>query len=414
MFVENSCVLQKFINPISKKYQEMYREEPFLSKISQDFIEKILNEIKHFDDFLKTINIQETNLEKNNLPKGFYYYHIPPEIKRTIEETSWFGKKYTFSLREHMFTIFCVVPTNEISGEKEIHNWLESIKIKIFSWLSLVSSQSSSKNCSKNLNIYFYFTNFEKKIHRENAILGTFNVNSAYTFSCNINENGDNEMYIYRKEEWFKVFIHETFHSFSLDFSNINESLQNNVNKKLKLIFPLHIDFRFYETYTEIWAEIINIIYIAHFSPTKNKISQINEFLQKEQLFSLFQMIKILKHNQISYNELYENTEKAKIKRMHKYKENTPVFSYYILKAVCMMNVDEFIEWNAFTNKGSLNMNKSQEKIDSLIEFINQKYMNTDFLQSIYFMEKYYNNLLKKKKDSFLSNNLRMTMFETK
>ena len=48
------------------------------------------------------------------------------------------------------------------------------------------------------------------------------------------------QKYLYiEKEEWFKVFIHETFHSLCLDFSMITIS---NLNKKIKNIFPIDIN----------------------------------------------------------------------------------------------------------------------------------------------------------------------------
>ena len=41
-------------------------------------------------------------------------------------------------------------------------------------------------------------------------------VNSGYTYTCKEN----NEIVIYREEEWLKVLIHESFHAYGLDFSS--------------------------------------------------------------------------------------------------------------------------------------------------------------------------------------------------
>ena len=47
---------------------------------------------------------------------------------------------------------------------------------------------------------------------------------------------------------------------------------------------------------------------------------------------SLFQCAKILDHFEMSYTDLYNKTEEANFARLYKYKEDTPVISYYFLK----------------------------------------------------------------------------------
>lgn len=421
---QDSEILHQFIKPIFEKYQEKQEKKHFLSKISQIFIEKIIQWIKDSETSFENTQIEELILDNNELPKGKYYYHIPYKIKHHIENMNWVGKKYTFSIKKRIFTIYCIHPTESFQTETKIYKWLETVKKYIYSWLYIACMQSNEE-CSKNMNIYLYFTDFKKQFPEKKEVLGENHVNTAYTFACKISENGNNEMYLYRKEEWFKVFIHECFHAFSLDFSNINSSMIKKIDKQIMQIFPLHLDVRFYETYTETWSEILNIIYIVYFSQTTKPMHRIIECLKMEQMHSLFQMIKILKYNEISYNELYEMTEKAKMKRMYHYKEYTPVFSYYILKCICIMNVGEFIQWSYITNRGSLNMNndvliKIETKIDLFVEFIKKNYNKAHFLRAIRNMEQYYELVLydyiknskKKHKDEFyIFHNLRMSMF---
>lgn len=428
MIHENSITLKKFINTFTEKFEKIFYKKPFLSKISQHYIEKINTWIKDSEKSFEKTEIKESILDKNSeLPKGNYYYHIPYKIKHTIETNKWIGKKYTFSIKDRMFTIYCIHPTNSIQNEHEIMAWFEIIKKQIYSWLFIACSQSK-KECSKDLSIYLYFTDFKKQFSHKKEILGENHVNSAYTFACKLSENGNNEMYLYRKEEWFKVFIHECFHAFSLDFSNMDNKIIKKIDKEIIKIFPLHIDVRFYETYTETWAEILNIIYYLHNNGII-KMTKIIECLKMEQIHSLFQMVKILKYNEINFNELYEDSEKAKTKRIHNYKEYTPVFSYYILKCICMMNVGEFIEWSYLANRGSLNINNNplidtETNMNLFVGFIQKKYNDSVFLNSIQHMEYYhyaisnnYKNLKKNTKTSekmfFLLNNLRMSIFDS-
>jgi hypothetical protein len=427
MYNQDSILLQKCLTPIYEKYQEIQEKKIFLSKISQIFIEKIIQWIEDSEKSFEKIEIDESILDKTNeLPKGKYYYHIPYKIKHHIENMNWVGKKYTFPIKNRIFTIYCIHPTDSFQTENKIYKWFESIKKYIYSWLYIACMQSNEE-CSKNMNIYLYFNDFKKQFPEKKEVLGENHINTAYTFACKINENGNNEMYLYRKEEWFKVFIHETFHSFSLDFSNINNNMLKKIDKQIMQIFPLHLDVRFYETYTESWAEILNIIYVVYFSQTNKKMSKIIECLKMEQIYSLFQMIKILKYNEISYNELYENNEKAKMKRIYNYKEYTPVFSYYILKCICMMNVGEFIEWSYITNRRSLSftnhaLSNIEINMNLFVEFIKKRYNKTHFLRGIKHMENYYDLILNhcmnnktntktNKNMFFILHNLRMSMF---
>ena len=427
MIHENSITLQKLLTPITEKLEKIHQKKPFLSKTSQQCIEKIIAWIINSNKSFEKTEIKETVLDKNSeLPKGKYYYHIPYKIKHHIENNNWIGKQYIFSIKNRVFTIYCIHPIDESDDETEILSWFDVIKKQIYSWLFIACSQSNEE-CSKHLSIYLYFTDLKKQIPRNKDVLGENHVSTAYTFGCKFNENGNNEIYLYRKEEWFKVFIHECFHAFSLDFSYMDNEIVK-IEKKITKIFPLHLDLRFYETYTETWAEILNIIYYVYYNENV-KMVKIIDSLRMEQTHSLFQMVKILKYNEISYKELYEDNETAKIKRIYNYNENTSVFSYYILKCICMMNVGDFIEWSFMSNGESLNISKNplvntETNMNLFVNFIQKRYNDVVFLNLVKHMEHYYNTIsnnykhLKKntktcEKTFFLLNNLRMSIFES-
>jgi hypothetical protein len=118
------------------------------------------------------------------------------------------------------------------------------------------------------------------------------------------------------------------------------------------------------------------------------------------------------------YTDLYEKTPNAIHTRIYKYKESTPIFSYYILKSIMMFYVNDYIEWCAIHNHWSLDFNKNP-KTNNLIEycrFIREHYKNAVFLHNIELIEK---QVFKKKSNSnhHVSNDditetLRMTVFE--
>ena len=118
------------------------------------------------------------------------------------------------------------------------------------------------------------------------------NVNTAFTTTC----PSDSEIVVFRKEEWFKAFMHETIHNFGLDFSNMNNEM---VNTYILDIFKVRSKVNLFEAYTEFWAEIMNALFCSFFLlKDKNNISEFLSnsefFLNFERTYSFFQLIKIL------------------------------------------------------------------------------------------------------------------------
>ena len=149
----------------------------------------------------------------------------------------------------------------------------------------------------------------------------------------------------------------------------------------------LHYDLRLYEAYTEVWAEIINIIFICvnkykgHVFNMEKIIKSIEKQLVYQQIFSVTQCVKVLKHYNLTYRELYENTKIAERKRM-KYKENTNIFSYYVLKCILLFYYNEFVDW-CYDHNSSIAFKNTQETINSLIKFIKERYNKADLLKCI-------------------------------
>ena len=78
-------------------------------------------------------------------------------------------------------------------------------------------------------------------------------VNSGYTTAC----PRTGEIVVFRQEEWFKVFVHETFHTFSLD-AGAGAPALNEISQRL---LPVSASHAVEEAYTETWARVINVLY---------------------------------------------------------------------------------------------------------------------------------------------------------
>jgi hypothetical protein len=241
-------------------------------------------------------------------------------------------------------------------------------------------------------------------------ILNAGNVNTAFTWGCPVNS----EIVIFRKEEWFKVFIHESFHSFGLDFSSmdISKSTKNILN-----IFKVKSDVNLFESYTEVWAELINIVFCSFFSlrNKKNDIEFLDTFedlVNYERSYSFFQLVKVLHFMGLDYRDLYSSSEKATVLREMLYKEDTNVLSYYIIKCVLLNNYQSFISWCDKNNDSLLQFKKTEENQIEFCRFIDKNYKSPSMLDGIRrASDMFYGN----KKDihhKFLLTNMRMTIAE--
>ena len=152
-----------------------------------------------------------------------------------------------------------------------------------------------------------------------------------------MDKNG--EIFLYRKEEWFKVLAHELMHSLCLDFSGLNTKI---LKENFKKLFKIESKYEISESYAEFWATVINILFISY--DITNKYTAFKEtvtmMLDIESLFSLYQCVKILKYMKINnYKQFLEN------KQTNLYEENTNVFAYYFVKTILLYNYDEFMKF---------------------------------------------------------------------
>jgi hypothetical protein len=251
------------------------------------------------------------------------------------------------------------------------------------------------------------------------------NVNTAFTRTCLQNA----EIVVYRKEEWFKVLMHESFHNFALDFSDMDTS---NCHAKILSIFPVNSKVNLFEAYTEFWARIMNVLFCSYFN-CKNK-NDLNEFLINTEYFinfesnySFFQLIKVLDFMNIEYKNLYENTDVSANLRATLYKEDTNVLSYYVITSILIYNYQSFLYWCKTNNTSMLQFKKTLANQKRFCDFIEAKYNTPKILLSIDCAETFFkkitnpNNKNNNKKNNdkdkihdlqFLTNNLRMTICE--
>lgn len=374
---------------------------PPLSPKAEKYIASLFYEINHAHKAWKSVKQEILSTKQESMeiykPKPETYNYIPGEIREKIERDcqSYTHYLYSFTIISRVFNIHLMC-TDHIQKIERIHLWFQ-----------IACKQNPDLGCSKNINIYLYCIDFPKLFPHEIEI-GTIHANTAFTTGC----QSSTDIVIFREEEWFKVLMHESFHNLGLDFLNSNVS-----DHKLREMFNIeHVhDIRFYETYCEMCAEMMNIVFVVYYinstratratrvirdnktiKNTKRKVlREFKRMMVYESIFSCFQCAKIMRHNKIHYSDFINPRTSYT-----DYTENTYVFSYYILKSILFFDFPSFIDF--VQTQGSLKFNSNLGH--KYIDLISKNYKNPVYLQRMSLMESISNATCK--------NTLRMTMFE--
>jgi len=332
------------------------------------YIKNFLIEIKIADEKLKQ-NIKECKIHKANIKcvgkLGYDISYFPVQIKKFIETTKC--TKITFNMKIDKRDIY--LNFYLYANEKNIFQYA----YMAFIWF-YIAGKYAVGNCSRVLNVDIYLTRFKKELPKKKKILDCDNANTAFTYS-NCSDRG--VIIVYRKEEWYKVLIHETFHNFNLDFSAIEI---DNIKKRMSRTFKISSDFHIAEIYCETWARILNVFLVSYYSSnnksTHSYINVVNDLLQIERLYTLNQCNKILDYNNINLDILLNYTNNP-------YKEKTNIFCYYIGVAILMNNYYEYIVWCSKYNTNFLQFNNKIRNLDLFVNFITSEVLITGLEENL-------------------------------
>jgi hypothetical protein len=270
---------------------------------------------------------------------------IPLDIQQWIETHSLLHFQYYFL--NFQINIF-VQNKNDIPSTKLI-NFI----------LSFFNKWTNSSNTDSKI-LYFILSKQQKlKPNEKGKILTPININSGFTYG--------NQLVVFRKEEFFKVLIHELIHLYKLDrHISPNGELKKSIIKKINFEGFDHC----IEGYTE---SLALIIHTALLSFLKNK--SFNELLNQEYKFSLMQCLKI--NNHFGYDKIFQSTS---------------VVSYFFVKTTFIKNFNHF--YKSFIKYG----------------YVNEKTLQKYFLRDINNLScpKIFNFFNSLSNDNDLKNNLKL------
>ena len=332
-----------------------------------------------------------------------------------------------------------------------------------------IYESTTNKICSKDgLNVYLLLTPFTRKLENidknknqnqnqnqnKQIILGAKHCNGGFCYGC-VNAG---EIIIYRFEEWFKVFCHECAHNFGVDNyiwkfidevksgNNTNNTNTNNSNNSNKLyhdflnnfnlsanINNTNFDIGLQECIVEFWGEFLNnAIFSYNYSKSCN-LSKSSKLSNSSKLFKIYlstfekianyelfhgllQTTKILEANSLTFELLMKNNEiNNENNKINNYRENSHLFSYYILKTLIIYDYKNFVISNNQNNKIIFNYANKLENMKLFFDNIINNANNKEFIKIIKLVEDLYEFLREYKnckKLNFIISNLRMSILE--
>ena len=384
-------------NEIDKIIKLGKKDTVLMIKTLKEIIDK--NNIEKFYEWYNK-NIDKMNTINCLLSKTRKSYN--KEINKLLEELGSDEKRKPINnlLYNNSFIsidIHYFAETNDLlyynynSDEINLHIYsLKELDINFIKNLVLIYHMIS-KICKKKANgidIRILLSPNRKRIKSNNQhkILCCQNVNSGSTLTGSY-------INLWRKEEIEKVYIHELIHCLGIDehswYNNDYKKLINNI----KETYNINGEIRPFEAYTDSIAIIFHTIYVGFKLLMKKK--DIYKMLSLEISFILFQAAKVLNYYGFEKIDDLINSDKF-------INQNTSVFSYYIIKASILYNIENYL----------LFLNDTFSLEDRIKEFDNiiNKYMIDKSFKDI--INKYINLIKKEDNNRYIFYNLRMSSIQ--
>lgn len=327
---------------------------------------KFVTIYKKYDKKIKYIECKKIDYK---LPKEDSYF-IGDTIKNKFDKL-----KNQYEIKYDNIELY-IITNKEIN---KIKNELIN-KIKII---------SSLKELFNRTNVYRKITIYDvnEKKHlpkKDNDTIGPSHCNSGY---CNVLYSNDKNgsIVLYRNEELIKVLIHESIHANFIDYNIIINQYKSNMNSKICTKYNILLN----EAFTETFACLINTILVNYYT----KIN-IDKIYSNEVNYMLKTFIKLM--NYYNIKKIDDIIIKNGCRRY--FKQNTNVFSYYVLKTLNYINIDNYLKiMDKYTN------NFYSVKNDKF----NKEYVTFVF-KNIYNLDKYITN------EKITNRNLRLSLYELK
>jgi len=292
------------------------------------------------------------------IPSGLY---VPLTISQYIDAMA----RDTLVYRCRIHNVRITINYHRLNGHKQsIRNVDKTIRLMV-AWLVICCANSDSGS-NRKLSIHLYPCPQRKVFPSSASIpLGPSSVNSGY--STRRSDSG--EIVVFREEEMFKVFVHETFHAFDM---GLDSPLGDGIDKFLASKFSVSVPISGDEAYIETWSRIVNCMFSAFVATKKREdfVATAVVSLGIESVFASTQAKRVLYHNGVRMEDVMDTS--SDIGR-YMYKETTHAFAYYVITSFLLCRPYEFIEWCMEHNRLMFSFLRNTSNIAAFRTFLAQR-----------------------------------------
>jgi hypothetical protein len=296
-------------------------------------------------------------------------------VKVTLEEGKFLPTEINKYIQASVFELYRInIYKKDTWFEILLYTKEPSDISKVVSFIKLVLNLCSKDIATKpHYKMVLVMTEFEKKSGNIDC-LEPFHINSAFSYA--------EDIVLFRKEELLKVFIHECFHMFCLDFKDVNI----NFPELLQPLFHVKSDYLLFESLCEFWARTLNAAILSFFVNKDTTYEEFERFfnlnLNLERIFSILQMKNYLSKFNLVYEDLIYN-------HCSSYKENTNGICYYVIPAILFFNYQQTMNWFIENNETLLQFNKNNRHVLMFYHFIRTVYNDDKLLKTVFSMKNY-------------------------
>ena len=269
-----------------------------------------------------------------------------PFVSDTVNEavaTFKSNVKYSFVTKGRTINVF-------ISSQKreDYHDLIHKMQHFLCFFLDKIRD-----DCVKVLNIHLYLTDDKKEIAvTKNAQIESKHINSAFCYVDRAKCMDESHIYVYRKEELFRAFIHECIHIFHIEHLFHKNSAYNDT---LNSVYNLETqNLKCEEVVCECFATIYNILFNVYYlntdSTTRQMVNKFTKFLNNERHFCSLQCSKLFFMWDVGYEELLDFERDRVLLNT-----DTNVFSYIVLKCI-MLKTPNIVKLCYIEKKGAYKM----------------------------------------------------------
>ncbi len=149
-----------------------------------------------------------------------------------------------------------------------------------------ISFITSFSDRPRKITIHLCLLPDKKRIRKNQKKITQLNVNSG----SNYFSDTESEICIFRREEAIKVIFHEIIHGLRFSQLGSHEEITKRLCQKYNLGSK---DILVDESYTEMWAKIMNCYFISSLTNSQTKFQHFSTLLALEQEFSIYQGNKV-------------------------------------------------------------------------------------------------------------------------